>query len=69
MLKYMFEHGIKHEKTPAYTPEMNGVSKCFNRMLVEKVKNMLHESQLDFAWWGEVLATATYLSMFYQQQH
>ena len=61
MQEYMFEHGIKHERTPAHTPEMNGVSERFNRTLVEKVKSMLHESQLDFAWWGEALATATYL--------
>ena len=61
MLGYMFEHGIKHEKTPTHTPEMNSVSKRFSRTLVEKAKSMLHESQLDFVWWGEALATATYL--------
>lgn len=50
MLGDMFEHGIKHEKTPVHMLEMNSVPELFTRMVMEKVKSMLYKSQLDFAW-------------------
>lgn len=53
--------GIKHEKTPAHTPEMNGVAERFNRSLVEMMKSMLYEAELNNTWWGEAAMAATYL--------
>jgi transposase InsO family protein len=47
ILKFLFTDGTKHEKTPAYTPEMNGVSERLNRTLVEATKAMLYEAELD----------------------
>jgi transposase InsO family protein len=61
ILKFLFTDGTKHEKTPAYTPEMNGVSERLNRTLVEATKAMLYEAELDDSWWGEAIMTATYL--------
>jgi transposase InsO family protein len=57
----LYQAGIKHEKTPAYTPEMNGVSERLNRTLVEAAKAILSEAELDDEWWGEAIMTATYL--------
>ena len=61
LLMMLHDCGIKHEKTPAHTPEMNGVAERFNRSLVEMMKSMLYEAELDSAWWGEAAMTATYL--------
>ena len=61
LLDFLFQAGIKHEKTPAYTPEMNGISERLNRTLVEATKAMLYEAELDDSWWGEAIMTATYL--------
>lgn len=61
LLTMLHDCGIKHEKTPAHTPEMNGVAERFNRTLVEMIKSMLYEAELDDAWWGEAAVTATYL--------
>ena len=43
---HLQSRGIQHEKTPAYTPEMNGVAERINRTLVESAKAMLHEAGL-----------------------
>lgn len=57
----LYQAGIKHEKTLAYTPEMNSVSEHLNRTLVEAAKAILYEAELDDAWWGEAIMTVTYL--------
>jgi len=41
------KNGIKHEKTPTYTPEMNGVAERLNRTLVKTAKAMLNEAELN----------------------
>lgn len=55
------EHGIIHQTTIPYSPQQNGVSERLNRTLVEKVRTMLSQSQLEKDFWGEALATAVYL--------
>ena len=34
---YCREHGIKHQKTPPKTPQLNGLAERMNRTLVERV--------------------------------
>jgi hypothetical protein len=58
---HLQSRGIQHEKTPAYTPEMNGVAERINRTLVESAKAMLHEAGLPDSYWAEAIATACYL--------
>jgi Reverse transcriptase (RNA-dependent DNA polymerase)/gag-polypeptide of LTR copia-type/Integrase core domain/GAG-pre-integrase domain len=53
--------GISRQKTPPYTPELNGVAERANRTLVESARSMLHGANLDFAYWGEALLTSVYL--------
>ena len=43
------------------TPEHNGVAKCLNQTLLEKVRAMLHESSLPKFLWAEATAHAVYL--------
>jgi len=58
---YLQNEGIKHEKTPAHTPEMNPVSERINRTLVEYIRAMLHEAGLLDSYWAEAINTACYL--------
>jgi len=43
------------------TPEYNGVTERLNRTLMEKVRAMLHDSQLPRFLWGEALNYAVYV--------
>jgi hypothetical protein len=44
-----------------YSPQQNGVSERLNRTLIEKVRCLLHGSQLPNEFWGLALDTAVYL--------
>ena len=43
------------------TPEHNGVAKCLNPTLLEKVRAMLHESSLPKFLWAEAAVHTVYL--------
>ena len=45
--QFFLKNGIKHEKTPAYTLEMNGVAKRLNRTLTKTAKAILNEAKLN----------------------
>jgi hypothetical protein len=46
------EHGIIHEMTPPYSPQLNGVAERKNRRLTDLVNSMLDTDGLSKAWWG-----------------
>ncbi len=43
---YLKEHGITHQKTPPYTPQLNGVSERRNRTLLDMVRSMMSKTEL-----------------------
>ena len=43
---YCKQYGIKHEKTPPKTPQLNGLAEKMNRTLIERVRCMLSEAKL-----------------------
>ena len=53
--------GIKRELTAPYTPSQNGVAKCMNRTIQERIKSMLSNEKLSNGFWAEALATAFHL--------
>ena len=55
---YCKTHGIRHEKVPPKTPQMNGVAERMNRTIAEKVRSMLSQAKLPKSFWGEVVLTA-----------
>ena len=58
---YCRTHGIKLEKTPPKTPQLNGVAERMNRTIVEKVRCMLSHANLPKSFWGEAVKTTVAL--------
>ena len=53
--------GIIHQTSCPYTPEQNGFIERINRTLMNKVRSLLLNSNLNKKMWGEALLAATYL--------
>jgi transposase InsO family protein len=53
--------GIVPQRTPARTPQRNGVSKQHNRTLLDSVRSMMSLSDLSISFWGYVLETAAFI--------
>ncbi|GKA43911.1 zinc finger, CCHC-type containing protein [Tanacetum coccineum] len=53
---YLMKH--KHELTPPYTPQHNGVSKRRNRTLLDMVRSMMNLTTLPKSFWGYALESA-----------
>jgi Reverse transcriptase (RNA-dependent DNA polymerase)/Integrase core domain/GAG-pre-integrase domain/Zinc knuckle len=53
--------GTEHILTVHDTPEQNGVAERLNGILMEKVRAMLHDSQLPKNMWGEAVKYAVWL--------
>ena len=53
--------GIRHQKTPPKTPQLNGLTERMNRTLVERVRCVLSEAKLPNSFWAEALNTVAYV--------
>lgn len=58
---YFKSKGINHQTTVPYTPQQNGKAERLNRTLMEKVRAMLAESELELSFWGEAIVTANFV--------
>lgn len=52
--------GIEHQKTVPYNPESNGKVKRGNRVLLERARTTLYESELPLSFWAEAIAYVTH---------
>lgn len=59
--EYCRQQGIRHQKTPPKTPQLNGLAERMNRTLVERVRCLLSHAKLPKFFWGEALSTATHV--------
>ena len=59
--EYCRQQGIRHQKTPPKTPQLNGLAERMNRTLVERVRCLLSQSQLPRCFWGEALSTVVHV--------
>jgi hypothetical protein len=59
--KYLKEQGTERRLTTRDTPQHNGVAESLNRRLLERVRAILHHSQLPSALWGEAIMFAIWL--------
>lgn len=60
--EYLKLRGIRHELTVPYTPQQNGVAEWLNRTLMEAAQSMISHAGLNSNYWGEVIATAAYVT-------
>src|SRR6267142_4927793 len=58
---YLEEKGIKHKMTMPHTPQHNGVAKCMNWTLLDKVQAMLVDAGLPESFWYDALSYATHI--------
>ncbi|KAJ9552680.1 hypothetical protein OSB04_016725 [Centaurea solstitialis] len=58
---YCREHGIRHQKSPPKTPQLNGSAERMNRTLVERVRCLLSDAKLPKSFWEEALNTAVHV--------
>lgn len=61
MIAFLKNEGIKHELTVPKTPQQNGVREQLNCTLMETVRAMLADSNLDKKFWADALNTEVYL--------
>ncbi|KAL4324380.1 hypothetical protein GQ457_11G032480 [Hibiscus cannabinus] len=57
--EYCKSYGIRFEKTPPKTPQLNGVAERMNKTIEERVRSMLSNAQLSKSFWGEAVKIAT----------
>src|SRR6266496_916726 len=53
--------GVKHEKTPPWTPELNSKVERLNHTLNDTIRAMLIQANMPQSFWVEAMATAVYL--------
>ncbi len=61
-LNYLCKHSIKHLPSLPYTPEYNGVAKCYNHMIMKMTCAMLLSANVTSAFWAEALAVVVYIN-------
>jgi len=59
--EYCRQQGIRHQKTPPKTPQLNGLAERMNRTLMERVRCLFSEAKLPESFWGETLYTAAHV--------
>ena len=55
------QQGIRHQTTPAYTPQLNGVAERKNRMILDMARSLLKAKKLPKQYWAEAVSCAVYL--------
>jgi hypothetical protein len=58
---YFKRKGIAHRLTAPYTPQQNGKAERLNRTLMERVRAMLHNTNLPAKLWAECVSTANHV--------
>ncbi|GBM10056.1 Retrovirus-related Pol polyprotein from transposon TNT 1-94 [Araneus ventricosus] len=59
---YLANSGIFHEKTISYNSESNGKAERANRILLERARSLLYESELPLKFWAEAINFSTQVS-------
>ncbi|KAF7124908.1 hypothetical protein RHSIM_Rhsim12G0120600 [Rhododendron simsii] len=59
--EFLRQQGIRHQCTPAYTPQLNGVAERKNRTILNMARSMLKDKDMPKRFWAEVVQCAVYL--------
>ncbi|OWZ14441.1 hypothetical protein PHMEG_00012083 [Phytophthora megakarya] len=60
-MAFLNQHGIKHEKTVAYTFLRNGLAERMNRGLVVMARGLLYHESVNKKWWAEAVNNAAWI--------
>ena len=60
-IKHLAKHGTEQKLTVHDTPEENGVAEVLNRVIVERMRAILHASGLLKFLWGEAVRHVIWL--------
>jgi len=55
------QQGIRHQTTPAYTPQLNGVAERKNRTILDMARSLLKTKKLPKQYWAEAVSCVVYL--------
>jgi hypothetical protein len=55
------QQGIRHQTTPAYTPQLNDVAERKNRTILDMARSLLKAKKLPKQYWAEAVSCAVYL--------
>ncbi|KAH0778754.1 hypothetical protein KY290_005181 [Solanum tuberosum] len=55
--EYCKHQGIRHQKTPLKTSQLNGLAERMNMTLIERVRYLVSKAKLQNSFWGEALLT------------
>ena len=58
---YCKSQGIRHQKTPLKTPQLNGLAERMNKTLVGRGRCVLSEAKLPNSFWTEALNIVAYV--------
>ncbi|POW08045.1 hypothetical protein PSTT_07776 [Puccinia striiformis] len=53
------DEGIRHNVSPPYTPQNNGLAERANRTILDMTRCLMLQANLSPEWWGEAVKTAT----------
>ncbi|KAG5308157.1 POLX protein, partial [Pseudoatta argentina] len=59
--EWFSQKGIKHELSPAKTPQCNGVVERANKSIIEMTRTMMTDSKMPLVFWAEAACTAVHI--------
>ncbi|KAI9166016.1 hypothetical protein LWI28_024708 [Acer negundo] len=59
--EFLKQQGIRHQFTPAYTPQLNDVAERKNRTILNMARSMLKDKNMPKSFWAEAVLCAVYL--------
>lgn len=59
--EWFSQKGIKHELSPARTPQCNGVVERANKSIIEMTRTMMTDSEMPLVFWAEAACTAVHI--------
>ncbi|KAI9201145.1 hypothetical protein LWI28_018928 [Acer negundo] len=57
--EFLKQQGIRHQFTPAYTPQLNGVAERKNRTILNMARSMLKDKNMHKSFWAEAVLYQT----------
>jgi transposase InsO family protein len=57
---FCIQQGIRHQTTPTYTPQLNGLAERKNRTILDMARSLLKAKKLPKQYWAEAVSCVMY---------